>query len=407
MARASSPASKFLLVVSGTVIGIAGTDLVLPAIPGLPRVLGGTLAEAQLVLAAFTAGAAIGLLGFGELGARFDRRKLLVGSLLAYGLISTLCGFASSLPMLIALRVVQGAAGAAAAVYAPGIVRSLYGDERAVAKLGLLGSVESMAPALAPIAGVWLLAWFGWRASFDLIAVAALLLAALVARWMGPLPPAASRRGEHGYHRLLVNYRFQRQALGHAFTLGGLLVFVFGAPTVFTHGLGGTLTNFIAMQLCGIASFIFASSLTGRLTADHGAERVILWGTLLSAAGGLGMLGYALAGGGDTRVVTAIFLALNAGLGFRGAPGFHAAVVEARGDDARGAALVVVAILGTTSLGTAAVAPFIEGGLVPLAIATAAITTAAALLCLMRPAQIAGAAPRFGAEDAAETERNA
>lgn len=385
MTRAPSPAGTFLLIVSGTVIGLAGTDLVLPAVPGLPRVLGGTLGEAQLVLASFTAGSAVGLLAFGELGARYDRRALLIMSLVAYGLVSALCSFSGSLPILIGLRAVQGAAGSAAAVFAPGIVRALYGDRRAVAKLGLLGSIESLVPALAPIAGVWLLALFGWRASFDLIAVLALGLASLIAWRMEPLPPTGHARGEHGYRRLLLNYRFQRQALSHAFTLGALLVFVFGAPAVFTHRLGATLQDFIAMQLCGIAAFIVASSVTGRLVARFGAEPIILWGTMLSAAGGVAMLGYALAGGDSTIMISAIFLALNAGLGFRGPPGFHAAVVEAGGDDARGAALVVVAILATASLGTAAVAPFIASGLLPLAAVTALIAAAAAGLCLARP----------------------
>ena len=384
MSRASSSATLFVLIVSATVIGIAGTDLVLPAVPLLPGMLGGSIAEAQLVLAAFTAGAAVGLLAFGELAARFDRRTLLIASLIGYGLASALCSLSTSLPMLIGLRAVQGAAGSAAAVFAPGMIRNLYGDARAVTKLGQLGSVESLTPALAPVLGLWLLAGFGWRASFDVLAVLAVLLGVAVACWMAPLPPAPAN-GAHGYHRLLIRYPFMRQALSHAFTLGGLIVFVFGAPAVFTHNLGGTLTDFIVMQMCGVACFIVASNSAGALVRRFGAEPVILWGTLLSAAGGAGMLAYALAGGGDTRVITAIFLALNAGLGFRGPPGFHAAVVESRGDDARGAALVVLAILATASLGTAAVAPLIAGGLVPLAAAAAIITAAAAFLCLARP----------------------
>ncbi len=55
------------IVVAGTILGIAGTDLVLPAVPTLPEYITGTLNQAQLVLAAF-AGAAIWLLVFGELG---------------------------------------------------------------------------------------------------------------------------------------------------------------------------------------------------------------------------------------------------------------------------------------------------------------------------------------------------
>ena len=66
----ASPATLgFALIASATALGIAGTDLVLPAVPSLPAALGGTPARAQLVLAAYVAGTGLGLLLFGELGA--------------------------------------------------------------------------------------------------------------------------------------------------------------------------------------------------------------------------------------------------------------------------------------------------------------------------------------------------
>ena len=64
----------FALIIAGTILGLAGTDLVLPAVPTLPEYIKGTLSQAQLVLAAFTGGTAIGLLVFGELGARYDKK---------------------------------------------------------------------------------------------------------------------------------------------------------------------------------------------------------------------------------------------------------------------------------------------------------------------------------------------
>ncbi len=382
----SRHAGAFLLIVSGTVIGIAGTDLILPAVPGLPAILGGDLPRAQLVLASFTAGAAAGLLLFGELGARFDQRRLLAASLLTYGLVSLLCGFSPSLDMLIALRFVQGAAGAAAAVFAPGLLRLLYGDARAVGALGLLGSIESLVPALAPLVGLWLLGLWGWRASFDVLAALGVILAAITMLRHRHLPrPAASRNGG-GYLRLIGDPVFMRYALSHACTLGALLVFVFGAPTVFTMAMGGSIGDFIAMQISGIACFVVASNLAGTLARRFGAERMILTGNAISAAGGVAMLGYALAGGVNTVSVTAIFLLFNVGLGLRGPPGFHRAVVAARGDDARGAALVIVAILLITSLGTACVAPFIERGLVPLSAGAALIAVAGVILLAVLPA---------------------
>ncbi|MCW2308058.1 MFS transporter [Rhodobium gokarnense] len=372
-------AAAFVLVASGTVIGLAGTDLVLPAVPSLPAALGGTLERAQLVLAAFTGGTVVGLLMFGELGNRFDQRKLLAGSLLVYALVSALAAMAPSLDALIGLRAVQGASATAAAVFAPGILRALYGDEDAVGALGRISSIEVLAPALGPIAGLWLLNAFGWRASFHLLAALAFSLGLLVLFWRRLLPDAPRRNGTGGYRHLLSNWTFVRSAIEHAATVGGLLLFVFGAPTVFVVDLGATVTDFIIMQAIGITVFIVLANVSGRLVKRFTVEWVVRAGALIFAVGAVAMLVYAVAGGADTAIVTAIFLLVNGGLGIRGPAGFHQAIVAAE-DDARGSAFVIMAMLGVAAVGTALVAPFITDGLVPLAAVTAMLAVTALLL---------------------------
>ena len=327
----------------------------------------------------------MGLLLFGELCARVDQRALLVGSLLVYGLVSALCCFSPSIRELILLRFVQGAAGSAGAVIAPGILRALYGDLRAVSALGLLGSVESLTPALAPIAGLWLLEIFGWKASFNVIAVLAFALAAVMWLARAHLPTAGAGRQMGSYGQLLGRWRFLRPALSQAFALGALLVFVFGAPTVITKTLGGTLHDFIVLQVSGIASFILAANSTGALSRRFGTTTMIMSGALLSALGATAMLAYAIVGEGNVTTVTCIFLLFNFGFGLRGPTGFHAALVASDGDDTRGAAIVTVAILLITAVGTAAVAPFITYGLVSIAAPAAVLSIAAALTLAVMP----------------------
>ena len=375
----------FALIVSGTILGIAGTDLVLPAIPLLPEALDGDIATAQLVLASFVAGAAAGLLLFGALGARYDQRHLLTASLAAYAAISLLAMAAPSIEALIALRFLQGAAGAAAAVFAPGIIRAMFGDARAISALGFLGSVESLTPAFAPIVGVALVAAFGWTSSFAAIALLSALLAVAVWFLRHHLPRVVTPPGSGGYAHLLRDATFLRYCLSQAFTLGALLVIVFGAPSVFVNALGGTMADFVTMQLIGIGTFVVAANLAGRLANRYGAERMVMFGTLVAAAGTLLLLAYALAGGTTPLAVAALFVPVNVGLGLRGPAGFHRAILAARGDDARGAALVIVAILLTTALGTAAVAPFIAQGLLPLTIGAAAPAVTAVILLVTLP----------------------
>lgn len=386
------PVLAFILIVSGTVLGIAGTDLVLPAVPSLPAVLGGTPTRAQLVLAAFVAGTALGLLLFGELGARFDQRWLLAGSLAAYGLVSAAAGLAPSLEALVWLRLVQGAVGAAAAVFAPGMIRLLFGGDRAVRALGLLGSIESLVPALAPIAGVWLLARFGWRASFDVIAALSLALAVLVVAMRDRLPVTQRPPRDGSYAALLRDRVFLRYALSQACALGGLLVFVLGAPAVIVGPMAGSLTDFVTMQVMGIAFFILGANLSGWMASRLGVERTIVGGSALSAAGMLVILAYGLAGGPEPWMLAVLTVPVNAGFGLRGPAGFMRAVIVSRGNDARGAALVVLAILLIAAGGTTVAALFITKGLAALA-AVAALISCCAVLCLAWLPRLAEGSP--------------
>src|SRR5439155_25974573 len=145
-------------------------------------------------------GTCIGLLLFGVLGDRLSTRTLFVGSLLLMGLVSLAAAAASSIGALVALRILQGAVAAAPAVYAPAIVRLLFDQRGAIRAMGALGSIEGLAPALAPILGAWLLTMGGWRISFILVAVLALLLT--VVNFTKPAIPQVSRRAQGSYKRL-------------------------------------------------------------------------------------------------------------------------------------------------------------------------------------------------------------
>jgi len=373
------------LLVGATITGMTGIDLVLPAIPILPDVLGGTAAAAQLVIASFVAGIALGLLLFGALGDHFDRRSVLVGALAVFATASFACSWAPDMETLIALRFVQGLSSAAGAVFAPGMIRGLFDDRGAVQAIGVLGSLESLVPALAPIAGAWLLARFGWASSFEVTAALAVLLAIAITAGRRFVPGGTASHKRGSYRALLRDRIFLRYTLSQAFTLSGLLIFVFGAPAVFVRTMGGELSDFIVLQACGVTSFIIATTSAGRLVGRFGTERMIWSGTALALVASLAILAYGLAGGGDWRMVVALFVPMNLGLGLRGPPGFVRAIVAARGDDSRGAALIFLAVMTVSTAGTALLAPFITAGLPALAGAAAAVHAAALFFLMALP----------------------
>ena len=376
-----------VLIVIGTVAGLAATDLVLPAIPILPSVVTGTAESAQWVLAGFALGTGVGLLTFGELGSRYRIVDLLIASLLAFALLSLAATQVGSLVELSAVRFFQGIAASAPAVYAPVMVRILYDGPRAIAMLGRIGSIESIAPAIAPIVGVALLSAWGWTSSFYVLAAVATFLAMI---WLAR-PDFRARFGRlettaGGYLDLLRNRRFLRYALSQACTLGGLLIVVFSAPKVIVSGLGGTLSDFIVMQVLGISFFVVAANMTGVFTRWWGDERTILYGSALSALGCAGILLMAILGVEAIPILWCLFVLVNLGLGIRGPVGFYKALLASAENDSRGSALVILLIMLIAGGGTAAVAPRIEEGLLPLATVAALVSAASvAMLTLMRP----------------------
>jgi predicted MFS family arabinose efflux permease len=359
---------SFLLIACTTGLGIAGTDLVLPAIPSLPAALGGDIVRAQYVLASYAAGTGLGLILFGELGARFDQRSVLISSLCLFAACSLAAAFVRDIDMLIALRLVQGALGAAAPALAPGLVRALYPPDQAIGALGIIASIESLVPALAPAAGYWLILQSDWRASFWALGLVGAVLTFALLAYVRHLPKVRVSPSRLTYASLWFNRRYLRYALSQACSLGALLIFVFGAPAVITGPMGGKLADFITMQISGIMCFIISANLVGRLVTRFGHEQVIWAGSGLMAVSGLLIVIFALSDATEMTMLTVLFVPMNLGLGLRGPPGFFQALVSAGDNDARGGALVIVMVLALVALGTALVAPWIMIGLLPLAL---------------------------------------
>lgn len=375
-----------MLLGLGSVLGLSGIDLVLPSIPSLPDILGGDQTRSQFVIASFVAGTAIGMIVFGAVSSNISTSNLLFISLTLYALSSVACSFSPSLDVLIVLRFLQGMASSAPAVLAPGIVKNLFDEKGATKALGILGSVESLVPAFAPILGVWLLSLGTWRYSFFVTAILSVSLALvfLIVRIDGA--SIVSNNGTKGsYLALLRSGVFQRYSLSQALNLGGLLVFVFGAPVVIVKTMNSDISKFALMQTIGIAFYISAAVSSSSLTKKIKPENLLLLGTVLSWISSVLLVVYSIFGNNDPNWILVIFPLMNLGLGLRGPTGFLKGIIAANGDDNRGASLIFLSIITITAGGTALIAPFLHFGLISLSLFVAGLHAAACLLLLFLP----------------------
>jgi len=364
------------------------TDLYLPAIPDLPAALNGNAIEAQDTLAAFAGTFALGQLVFGALGDRYDRKALVVWATVAFAAASVVCAFADSMPMLIYMRGIQGFTAAAATAIAPAILRG-FGDELHVIRLfSALTSIEAIAPAAAPIAGVWLVAKFGWPSTF--YAIAALALTAVIC--MRKVRVASIQLGEAqplwtGYVRLLRNRRFNGYAWSQALGFAGLMTFIFSSPYLIVTHMGGTTGDFAIQQVILVVIYVVTANLGAPMVARIGTDAVLLVGCVAQMIGASIFLAVLAVGNSQPLVVALAVTPFVAGLGLRSGPGFTKALdVVPRYASSASAALTFIA-MALAALGTRLVATRLEQGLWPVAIVLAvmAVASFATLLLVFIP----------------------
>jgi len=171
------------------------------SLPDLGGDLGASAAELGLVETLFLAGSGSFLLPWGRLADASDKGTIYKGGILVFCLASLLIGMSASVPVILGLRFVQGAASSAYAATGPALLTELVPPERRGRVFGAsVGSIYA-GLTLGPVVAGALTDAFGWRAVF--VFGGALLLAALVVvqlalrtRWRSPAagavhPPSA------------------------------------------------------------------------------------------------------------------------------------------------------------------------------------------------------------------------
>ena len=285
-------------------------------------------------------------------------------------------------------RALQGACAAAPAVFTPAIIKAVFDEAGAIKAIGLLSSVESLAPAFAPVLGLFLYQAGGWSLSFGVLAILGgfTVLGLTLMRHLVPersAQPSPSRAAT--YQRLLVHWPFMSHALSQAASMGAILVFVFAAPVIITQSLGGEPYHFIIMQLLGISGFIAAANASSVLGRKLGVRRLILIGSGMVVLACLALVGLALTGLQSVVLMIVVFIPFNLGLGLRGPSGFLWAMQASEGGDDRAASLIILFAMGLAALGTAIIARYLEIGLLVPALACALITGLALALFISAP----------------------
>ncbi|HTN64621.1 MAG TPA: Bcr/CflA family efflux MFS transporter, partial [Burkholderiaceae bacterium] len=155
------------LILAGlAMLGPFAVDTYLPAFPNIQAALHASPLEVQQTLTAYMFSFAVMILWHGALSDAFGRRNIILGSLALFALATLGCAASHSVGYLWAFRMLQGISAGAGVVIGRAIIRDLYADAAASRLLSLVTMIFSIAPAIAPILGGWIVKLFDWRSIF-------------------------------------------------------------------------------------------------------------------------------------------------------------------------------------------------------------------------------------------------
>lgn len=151
-------------------------DTYIAAMPAMAEDLSSSPAGIQMTILVNLIGMASGMFVSGSLSDAIGRRKPLLGAVFSYFVASLVISMAADLNTILALRFIQGFAGASAMTIAMAVVRDTTSGEPAAKIYSLMMVVKSIAPIIAPAIGGLILLFATWRGIFVFLAAVSMIV---------------------------------------------------------------------------------------------------------------------------------------------------------------------------------------------------------------------------------------
>jgi len=265
-------------------IGPFSVDTYLPAFPNIEASLHASFIEVQQTLTAYMFSFGVMILWHGALSDTFGRRNVILVSLAIFAVASLGCASAHSVEYLWAFRILQGISAGAGAVIGRAIIRDSYEGPEASRLLSLVTMIFSIAPAIAPIMGGWIVKYRDWRSIFLFLFVFTVWMLWYCYRNLPETLPPEKRHPFHPRHLAHSYFQVFRSPLFHlkagavAFNFAGLFIYVAAAPVFLTKHLGLGPDQFGWQFIPSVGGIFCGALVANRMAGRVPIPRQVLFG---------------------------------------------------------------------------------------------------------------------------------
>jgi len=155
-----------LALAPGIVLTLADATVMTITIQAIIRQVGGSVVSVSWVMNGYNLVLTVLFLPMGRLGDRYGHKLVFALGLALFTAASLPCALATSIPTLVAWRVVQAVGAAAVVPTALTLLLQAFPARRQGFAAGLFGAVSSLALAVGPVLGGVLVWYKGWPAVF-------------------------------------------------------------------------------------------------------------------------------------------------------------------------------------------------------------------------------------------------
>jgi DHA1 family bicyclomycin/chloramphenicol resistance-like MFS transporter len=254
-----------------SMLGPFSIDAYLPAFPNIQADLRATPIEVQQTLTAYMLAFSGMVLWHGALSDAFGRRNVILCALVVFMVGTFGCAASHSVHYLWIFRIMQGISAGAGVVVGRAIIRDLFADAAAARLLSLVTMIFTIAPAIAPILGGWIVTFFDWRAIFLALLAYSVALFIYCYRRLPETLPLAKRQPFNprflwsSYRDIFSSPLFHMKAGISALNFAGLFLYISAAPVMLPQHMGLGPSQF---------GWLFIPSVSGIFLGALAANRI-------------------------------------------------------------------------------------------------------------------------------------